>query len=125
VVRADKEKLRQTIDHLIDNALKYGDGRVTVTTSRANGYGRVSVSDEGPGIARADHERIFERFVRLGDPLTRETQGAGVGLFIAKRSLEAMQGRIRVESESGRGATLVIEVPLARPMAVVDEEASA
>jgi PAS domain S-box-containing protein len=120
VVRGDKEKLRQTIDHLLDNALKYGgDGAVTVTTSRANGYGRVTVADEGPGIASADRDRIFERFVRLGDPLTRETQGAGVGLFIAKRSVEAMDGRIWVESNHGRGATFVVDIPLARPMAVV------
>lgn len=119
VVRADKEKLGQTIDHLLDNAFKYGGaGAITVTVDRANGYGRLCVRDDGPGIARADQERIFDRFVRLGDSLTRETQGAGVGLFIAKRSVEAMDGRIRVDSGRGRGAAFVVELPLARPMAV-------
>jgi PAS domain S-box-containing protein len=122
VVRADKEKLRQTIDHLLDNALKYGGSApVVVKTALVNGYGRIIVSDQGPGIAHADQERIFERFVRLGDPLTREAQGAGVGLFIAKRSVEAMEGRIWVESAEGRGATFVVDLPLARPMAVPNE----
>ena len=122
VVRADKEKLGQTIDHLLDNAFKYGGetSSVTVTTQRVNGYGRVSIRDQGPGIAAADQERIFDRFVRLGDTLTREAQGAGVGLFIARRSVEAMEGRIWVESGEGAGATFVVELPLARPMAVTD-----
>jgi signal transduction histidine kinase len=122
VVRADKEKLRQTVDHLLDNALKYGgDAPVVVRTSLVNGYGRIAVSDEGRGIAEADQERIFERFVRLGDPLTREAQGAGVGLFIARRSVEAMDGHIWVESAEGSGATFVVELPLARPMAVPED----
>jgi PAS domain S-box-containing protein len=123
VVRADKEKLRQTIDHLLDNAFKYGGEHslVTVTTSLVNGYGRLSVRDEGPGIPAADQQRIFERFVRLGDTLTREAQGAGVGLFIARRSVEAMDGRIWVESHRGRGAEFVVELPLARPTAVADD----
>lgn len=121
-VRADKEKLGQTIDHLLDNAFKYGgDGIVAVTVRAANGYGRLEVRDEGPGVAAADQERIFDRFVRLGDTLTRESQGAGVGLFIAKRSVEAMGGRIWVESGRGRGATFVVEIPLARPMIVAEE----
>jgi PAS domain S-box-containing protein len=125
VVRGDREKLRQTIDHLLDNALKYGgDAPVVVRTSLVNGYGRVSITDRGPGIARGDQQRIFDRFVRLGDPLTREAQGAGVGLFIAKRSVDAMGGHIWVESVEGRGATFVVELPLARPIAV-PEQASA
>jgi signal transduction histidine kinase len=123
VVRADKEKLGQTLDHLLDNAFKYGGetSTITVTTERVNGYGRVSVSDQGPGISAADQDRIFDRFVRLGDTLTREAQGAGVGLFIARRSVEAMEGRIWVESGEGAGATFVVELPLARPMAVRDQ----
>ncbi|MDQ3952038.1 MAG: ATP-binding protein, partial [Actinomycetota bacterium] len=61
---------------------------------------------------------IFDRFVRLGHVLTRSTQGAGVGLFIARRALSVMGGDVWVESEPGRGATFHLQVPLARPMAV-------
>ena len=123
LVRADKEKLTQTIDHLLDNAFKYGGeaSTVTVTTSRVNGYGRLEIADEGPGVPVADQERIFERFVRLGDTLTREAQGAGVGLFIARRSVEAMEGRIWVEPGLRGGATFVVELPLARPMAIAGD----
>ncbi len=96
------------------------NGLVTVTVMREHGYARIAVSDEGPGIARADHERIFDRFVRLGDVLTRSTQGAGVGLFIARRALSIMGGDVWVESEPGRGSTFYVQIPLARPMAVAD-----
>lgn len=120
VVRADAERLAQVVEHVLDNAAKFGgpDGLVTVTIAREHGYARLSVSDEGPGIAKADQERIFDRFVRLGHVLTRSTQGAGVGLFIARRALSVMGGEISVESEPGRGATFHLHVPLARPVAV-------
>jgi PAS domain S-box-containing protein len=120
VVRADDERLAQVLEHVLDNAAKFGgpDGLVTVTIGRDHGYARVSVSDEGPGISKADQDRIFDRFVRLGHVLTRSTQGAGVGLFIARRALSVMGGDIWVESEPGRGATFHLQLPLARPVAV-------
>ena len=120
LVRADAERLMQVVEHVLDNAAKFGgpDGLVTVSIGQDRGFGRVSVTDQGPGIPTADHERIFDRFVRLGHVLTRTTQGAGVGLFIAKRALEVMGGSIWVESEPGRGTTFHIEVPLARPVAI-------
>ena len=119
VVRADAERLEQAIAHVLDNAGKFGgDGLVTVTVGRHHGYARVSVTDEGPGIARHDQERIFERFVRLGDVLTRSTQGAGVGLFIVRRALAVVGGDVWVESEPGQGATFHMQIPLARPLAV-------
>ena len=123
-VRGDRERLGQAIEHVLDNALKFGgpEGLITVELERKNGYAQVSVTDEGPGIAAADEERIWERFVRLGDVLTRETQGAGVGLFIAKRSIEALEGQIWVDSAPGKGSTFRLTVPLARPM-VVEEQA--
>ena len=122
VVRADAERFEQALAHVLDNAAKFGgpEGRVTVRVASDHGYARVSVTDEGPGIVRSDQERIFDRFVRLGDILTRETQGAGVGLFIARRALTAMGGDVWVESEPGRGSTFHMHVPLARPVAVAD-----
>jgi PAS domain S-box-containing protein len=122
VVRANADRLEQALAHVLDNAAKFGgpEGTVTVTVGREHGYARVSVADEGPGIARPDQDRIFDRFVRLGQVLTRSTQGAGVGLFIARRALEVMDGEIWVESEPGRGSTFHLHVPLARPVAVAD-----
>jgi signal transduction histidine kinase len=69
------------------------------------------VADEGPGIPREDHERIFERFHRRGSELRRETQGIGLGLTIVRHAVEAHGGRVWVESELGQGATFVMEVP--------------
>jgi PAS domain S-box-containing protein len=123
VVRADRERLNHVIEHVLENAQKFGgkEGHITIGIARDHGFARLSVTDEGPGIAPEDHERIFERFTRLGDVLTRETQGAGVGLFIAARSVQAMGGKIWVESKLGEGATFHVTVPLAHPVAVVDD----
>lgn len=125
MVRADRERLTHAVEHLLDNSLKFGgpDGLITIRLSLEKGFAHLSVTDEGPGVPEGDRDRIFERFVRLGDVLTRETQGAGIGLFIAKRSVEAMGGRIWVDSEAGGGATFHVTVPLGRPLAVVDETA--
>ncbi len=122
VVRADRERLSQVVEHLLDNARKFGpeSGCIQVTITKENGYARLSVADEGPGVPKIDQDRIFDRFVRLGHMLTRETQGPGVGLFIAKRSIEAMGGSITIESEPGEGATFHVRIPLARPMAAIE-----
>ncbi|MFP5353137.1 MAG: ATP-binding protein [Actinomycetota bacterium] len=121
-VRADRERLAQVVEHLLDNARKFGpeSGLIRVEIAKENGYARLSVTDEGPGIPKIDQERIFDRFVRLGHVLTRETQGPGVGLFIVKRSIEAMGGSVEVESEPGHGTTFHLRIPLAFPMAAID-----
>ena len=67
--------------------------------------------DEGPGIAPADHQRIFERFHRLGNELRRETQGTGIGLSIVKHIAEAHGGRVRLESAPGHGSTFTLDLP--------------
>jgi signal transduction histidine kinase len=69
------------------------------------------VSDHGPGIPASEHEKIFERFYRLGSELRRETQGVGIGLSIVKHVVEAHGGRVRVQSELGQGSRFTIELP--------------
>ena len=72
----------------------------------------LSVSDHGPGIPPAAHEKIFERFYRLGSELRRETPGVGIGLSIVKHIVDAHGGRVCVNSAVGEGSRFTIELPL-------------
>jgi signal transduction histidine kinase len=112
-VIGDRRVIELVIDHLIENAIKFGKGGpIEIVLRQDDRYGEVVVKDAGPGIAAVDQRRIFDRFVRLGDVLTRETQGPGVGLFIVKRSVEAMGGAVWVESAPGVGSTFGVRLPL-------------
>jgi len=71
----------------------------------------LSVRDNGPGVARKDHRRIFEQFARLDDRLARATEGSGLGLAICTHIVAAHRGKIRVESEPGQGALFVVTLP--------------
>jgi PAS domain S-box-containing protein len=106
VAHADAGRLEQVLANLVRNAEKYSpsEGRILVSVAHRPGEIEITVTDEGPGIAKEDHEVIFERFRQLGPHLTRSSGGAGLGLYIAKRLVEAMGGRIWVESELGHGA---------------------
>jgi signal transduction histidine kinase len=75
----------------------------------------IAIEDQGPGIPIEDHRKIFERFYRRGSELRRETQGVGIGLSIVKHIVDAHNGRIRVESKPGHGATFILELPVHEP----------
>lgn len=75
------------------------------------GRWRLWVQDEGPGIPAAEHERIFERFYRLGSELRRDTPGVGIGLSIVKHIVDAHQGSVRVDSAPGQGSRFIMEFP--------------
>jgi signal transduction histidine kinase len=73
------------------------------------------VADQGPGIAKKDQARLFEKFFRAGDAITKKTPGTGLGLAICKGIVETHGGTIRVESEPGRGARFVARLPADGP----------
>ena len=110
-VRADREKLRQVLANLVDNAVKFSPsgGQITVSARRRTDTAEVRVIDEGVGIARADQQRIFTKFHRAGAAETG-AHGAGLGLFLARGLLAAMGGRIWVESKEGEGSSFVFEL---------------
>ena len=105
-VYGDRERLKQVLINLVDNAFKYTEqgGQVTVGVVREGNRCRVSVKDTGVGIAPQHIERIFERFYRVDRDRSREVGGTGLGLAIVKHIVEAHGGTISVESEPGKGS---------------------
>lgn len=114
-VWADPDYLYEVITNLVDNAMKYSPvgSDVTMALAVQDGESITSVTDQGPGIFPQDRERIFEKFHRLDSEDSKETYGYGLGLYICRRLVEAMDGKIWVESQPGKGATFKIALPLA------------
>jgi signal transduction histidine kinase len=112
VVEGDERRVRQVIFNLLSNAVKFtpAGGAVDVSAARVNGEVRVSVADNGPGIAPEDHDRIFEEF-RQTEAGIDQGEGTGLGLALSKRLVELHGGRIWVDSDLGQGATLVFTLP--------------
>jgi PAS domain S-box-containing protein len=123
-VRADAARLRQVLLNLLSNAVKYSreGGSVEVSCQATADAVRVTVADEGPGIAAEHRALLFQPFQRLGAERTA-TEGTGIGLVIVKRLIEAMGGRVGVDSDPGVGSRFWVEVPRAASItepAVVD-----
>jgi two-component system, OmpR family, phosphate regulon sensor histidine kinase PhoR len=114
-VRADREALREILDNLVDNAVKYtpDGGRVSVRWSMDAGLCRIAVHDTGIGIGPEHRKRVFERFYRVDKARSREMGGTGLGLSIVKHLAQSFGGKVSVQSEPGRGSTFTVELPLA------------
>jgi two-component system sensor histidine kinase KdpD len=112
-IRADAAQLEQVFVNLLENARRYSRGRlVSVQGRRAGDRVVIGVVDQGPGIARADQERIFEPFYRGRQPAAGRWTGSGLGLAIAKGFVEANGGRIWVDSLPGQGTSFFVELPV-------------
>ena len=121
LVDCDETRVVQVIENLLDNALKFspagGTVRVEVASAGGNGGGsgvRLRVSDEGPGVADADKDAIFERFAQCGEQ-GGSAGGVGLGLTICREIVTAHKGRISVEDRPGGGSTFHVDLP-ARPV---------
>jgi len=128
-VRGDGNRLQQVLMNLGSNAIKYTErGGIKISVSPVEMEGgkqvcRFSVADTGIGIAEADRERIFDQFTQLDDSLSRTHEGSGLGLFIAREIVVAMQGRIEIESTVGQGCTFHVVVPFESPQTDPPEQA--
>jgi histidine kinase len=114
--RADRDRLAQILSNYVANAIRHApDGSaVTVAATRHGDHVRVSVSDEGPGLAADQLDAVFERFYRVDAARTREAGGAGIGLAIVRALAEAMEGRAWATSAGlGQGSTFSVELPAA------------
>jgi signal transduction histidine kinase len=114
IIRGDREKIRQALGNLVDNAIKYSPsgGTITLGGRPERDHVILFVSDEGIGIPRDEQSRVFERFHRVDTRLSRTTQGVGLGLYICQVIVEAHGGQIWVESDgTGHGSTFYIRLP--------------
>ena len=114
-ILADPSEIERIVRNLVDNAIRYGGagGCVAVTTSRSDGEAVLEVRDEGPGIAAADLERIFDPFYRAAGP-ARDREGSGLGLAIARDLAVRNGGRLTVSSSVGKGASFHLSLPRRR-----------
>ncbi|MDE0303491.1 MAG: ATP-binding protein [Albidovulum sp.] len=104
--------LRRAMRNLLENAVAYGNS-AKVRITRDDGQARIEIEDEGPGIAKADLERVFEPFVRLETSRSLDTGGAGLGLAIARTILRSHGGDIWLENRAERGLRATVSLPCA------------
>lgn len=118
-VLADRAKLRQVLVNLVGNAIKFSGPQqpIMVSSRTENEMVRIAVADHGPGIAKEDLPRLFNKFYQAEKPLTRTTGGAGLGLYISKQIVEAHGGTMGVESTPGEGSVFFFLVPAVSPEA--------
>jgi two-component system phosphate regulon sensor histidine kinase PhoR len=115
VVVADRGAVADALLNLLMNAYKYGGDPpdITVKVGVDQRAARISVSDNGPGIAPGEHKRIFQKFYRMDDRLSREREGSGLGLAIVKHVMRAHRGKVELVSAPGKGSTFSLLLPLA------------
>jgi signal transduction histidine kinase len=115
-VQADSKRLTQVMRALVDNAIKFSPEKSTVEVlgSRKNGRVTLQVIDNGIGIDRQDHKRIFERFFQVDNTATRRYGGTGMGLALVDRLVSLQKGRVEVKSAPGKGSTFTISLPAAK-----------
>jgi signal transduction histidine kinase len=112
-IMADKEKLRQVINNMIDNAIKYStEGQIKISAFEKDGNVLVSVTDSGKGIEPDQLSGVFEKYNRGKDSATHAT-GLGLGMYVAKVVIEQHKGKIWAESQGqGRGSTFIFSIPI-------------
>ena len=123
----DKDKFQQIMTNLIENSAKYSP-EASVTEIKASAFSdtvEIRVSNIGIGIEKEDYEKIFTKFARIDNPLTRKVQGSGLGLFITRNLTEKMGGSISVESvplDDGSGMSTIV-FTLKMPIKSIEEQA--
>ena len=113
-MQTDEAKVSQILRNFLSNALKFtskGEVRLTAAFSQEDDTVSFSVADTGIGIAAEDHERIFQEFIQLDNPIQRRVKGTGLGLPLSKKLAELMGGTISVQSQPGMGSIFSVRIP--------------
>ncbi|OIO47225.1 MAG: hypothetical protein AUJ28_01105 [Parcubacteria group bacterium CG1_02_37_51] len=115
-VKIDKNKIRQVVINITDNAIKYtNQGEVKIKLEVFKNMVRYSVTDTGMGISKEDMPHLFQKFSRGQDVSLIHTEGTGLGLYVGKMMIEAHNGKIWAESAGdGKGSTFIFEIPIAK-----------
>jgi two-component system phosphate regulon sensor histidine kinase PhoR len=117
----NEEAISEALINVLDNAVKYSpkEKRIDIRTGSANGEAFVEVQDQGIGIDRDHHVKIFEKFYRVSSALVHDTKGSGLGLSLVKHIMEAHNGKVELESSPEKGSTfrLVFPAPGTKPIA--------
>jgi two-component system phosphate regulon sensor histidine kinase PhoR len=113
-IRADRAAIVDALINLLTNASKYGGAtpKIRLFVTHDQSRVRISVEDNGPGIAASEHKRIFQKFYRVDDRLAREQEGSGLGLAIVKHVMRAHKGRVEVRSAPGHGSVFTLVMPV-------------
>jgi signal transduction histidine kinase len=113
-IRGDEIAIRQILNNLVSNALKYSPaGKSTrIDLRRRNKHVVLSVQDQGPGLDENDQKRVFQKFQRLTPQPTGGESSTGLGLHITKQLVELHQGTIQLETEPGKGCNFIVELPV-------------
>ena len=118
IVLADVDAMAEALTNLLQNAVLYthDDKRIGLRVQVRDGHALITVSDHGPGIAKAEQGKIFEKFYRAVDPADPNVSGTGLGLPIVHQIVRAHLGSVTVDSDLGRGASFTIALPLEGPI---------
>lgn len=114
IINCDGDKIRQVFGNLINNAIKYSkyNGTVEIGCRHTKKDVTIYVKDDGVGIPQSQQKRIFEKFFRANNAFSKETDGTGLGLYIAKAIVEAHGGKLWFESEENKGSTFYFSLPI-------------
>jgi len=112
-VLGDRDQLARAVHNLTENASRYATSTVTMTLGERDGLAVLTVEDDGPGIAPAERERVFERFTRLDEARGADAGGTGLGLAITRDIVEGHGGQITIDGSVERGSRFVVTLPVA------------
>lgn len=122
IIVGDRDRLKQVLLNLVDNAVKYTPpgGKVTLSLAKDDSWVKIAVQDTGIGIANENIPNLFDRFYRVDKARSRDAGGTGLGLAIAKSVVDAHNGRITVESQVGRGSVFTVWLPIGEAKPAMD-----
>src|SRR5262249_50427579 len=111
----DPDAIALALTNLLDNAIKYSgeEKEINVRLTLSDDFVAISITDRGVGIAAEEHEKIFEKFYRVGSSLVHDVKGSGLGLSLVKHIVLAHHGKITVQSKPGEGSSFTIQLPVA------------